>query len=128
MVKLGSIDRLTASNATKESQAKIAKSWRMELVLFAFIVVISLFFLIFPEIDIWFSDLFHAEEGGFWVKSIPLFNYLREIGPTLVWLVAISSCISLFLYFSYPLNPYIVWFPITDIFVSVIDTWSMDCC
>ena len=105
MVKLGSIDRLATGNATIDSQVEVSKNWTMELVLFVSIVAISMLFLIFPEIDIWFSNLFHAEDGGFWVKSIPLFGYLREIGPALVLFVALSSCISLVLFFLIPSIP-----------------------
>ena len=102
VVKLGSIDQLKSGNLASDSQDQNSKNWFMELVLIAIIVVISILFIIFPEFDIWFSDLFHAEEGGFWVKSIPLFNYLREIGPTLVWLVTLACIISLLSYFLIP--------------------------
>ena len=105
MVKLGSIDRLYSGNLALDSQEQNSKNWFMEIVLIAIIAVISILFLIFPEFDIWFSDLFHAEEGGFWVKSIPLFSYLREIGPTLVFFVALACIISLFLYFLIPTIP-----------------------
>ena len=99
MVKLGSIDRIASGKGALDSQAQNSKNWLMELILIAFIVVISLFFLIFPEFDIWFSDLFHAEDAGFWAKSVPLFGFLREIGPSLVWIVALSSCVAIVLYF-----------------------------
>lgn len=41
------------------------------------VAALSAFFLAFPGIDLWFSDLFHRDRGGFWLRRNDLLGLLR---------------------------------------------------
>ncbi|WP_067338370.1 phosphatase PAP2 family protein [Stappia indica] len=53
------------------------------------LVVLSLFFLAFPAVDIAASRLFHDPVNGFVLSQNPFLQRLRELGPFLVKLVAV---------------------------------------
>lgn len=53
------------------------------------LVVLSLFFLAFPAVDIAASRLFHDPANGFVLSQNPFLQRLRELGPFLVKLVAV---------------------------------------
>ncbi|MEP3277911.1 MAG: phosphatase PAP2 family protein [Stappiaceae bacterium] len=61
------------------------------------LLLVSLFFLAFPGADIWASGLFYAPGEGFWVKTVPFFIRIRELGPFLVKLVAAACLVILLL-------------------------------
>jgi membrane-associated PAP2 superfamily phosphatase len=61
----------------------------------AFIVVVSLFFHLFPDTDAWFSRLFYVPGAGFPATDNILLIELRRIGNELVWALAIGAGLSL---------------------------------
>ncbi len=61
------------------------------------ILLVSLFFLSFPGVDLWASGLFYDSGEGFWAKTDPFFIRLRELGPFLVKLIAAGCLIILLL-------------------------------
>ena len=44
------------------------------------IMFLSVPFLAFPEMDIWFSGLFYDPDHGFWLSSVWFFDRLRDLG------------------------------------------------
>ncbi|WP_067224506.1 phosphatase PAP2 family protein [Stappia indica] len=53
------------------------------------LIILSLFFLAFPAVDIAASRLFHDPANGFVLSQNPFLQRLRELGPFLVKLVAV---------------------------------------
>ncbi|MCB1486511.1 MAG: phosphatase PAP2 family protein [Bauldia sp.] len=58
-----------------------------------FVLVVSLFFLAFPGVDIWFSSLFYKEPKGFYLRNYAFFKQLRDLGSlaviaVVIWLLA----------------------------------------
>ncbi len=62
-----------------------------------YIVAVSAFFLLFPQVDLWASGLFYSDVGGFFAKSEPLLRRFRHLGPHLVKLIAIACLLTLLL-------------------------------
>lgn len=58
-------------------------------------LIISGFFLAFPEFDIWFSGLFYDSELGFPAADIPVLRWLRRLSDTLVWIIGVALIVSL---------------------------------
>ncbi|MEP3045526.1 MAG: phosphatase PAP2 family protein [Roseibium sp.] len=56
-----------------------------------YVAFVSLFFLVFPRVDIWVSGLFFVEPLGFEAKYDPFLKKLRHLGPYLVRVIAICS-------------------------------------
>ena len=54
------------------------------------IVVTSVFFLLFPRTDLWFSDLFYESGNGFPMSRLGAFIALRKLGNDLTWVVAVG--------------------------------------
>ncbi len=63
----------------------------LALACLAYLLVVSLFFSLFPAVDIAASALFHRAGEGFPLAADPFFMRLRELGPFLVKLVAGTS-------------------------------------
>jgi lipid A 4'-phosphatase len=59
------------------------------------IVVTSVFFLLFPRTDLWFSDLFYESGNGFPMNRLGAFITLRKLGNSLTWLVAVGLALVL---------------------------------
>jgi membrane-associated phospholipid phosphatase len=51
------------------------------------IVAVSAVFLAVPQLDIWFTGLFAASDGGFPVGTLGFFRFLRAVNQTLTWVV-----------------------------------------
>lgn len=56
-----------------------------------YIVLVSLFFLIFPKVDIWASSQFYFGEAGFAAQDDSFLRDVRHLGPFLVRVIAITS-------------------------------------
>ncbi|MTH98213.1 phosphatase PAP2 family protein [Roseibium sp. RKSG952] len=56
-----------------------------------YIVVVSVFFLVFPKVDLWASGLFYVEGKGFVAKDVPILREFRHLGPYLIKIAAIVS-------------------------------------
>ena len=61
------------------------------------LIVLSLFFLAFPAVDIAASRLFHDPANGFVLSQNPFLQRLRELGPFLVKLIAVL-CVAILLW------------------------------
>ncbi|NVK34691.1 MAG: phosphatase PAP2 family protein [Rhodobacteraceae bacterium] len=70
--------------------------------LLSYLVFVSLFFLIFPGVDLWFTGLFHSSETGFWAKTQPFLRRFRHLGPHIVQWVAIACLLALVLKLLFP--------------------------
>ena len=58
-----------------------------------FVLVVSLFFLAFPGVDVWVSSLFYKEPKGFYLRNYAFFKQIRDLGSfavvaVVVWLLA----------------------------------------
>ena len=56
-----------------------------------YVAILSLFFLLFPRVDVWVSSLFFAGPDGFWAQHNGFLQDVRHLGPFLVRLIAICS-------------------------------------
>lgn len=74
-----------------------AESGPLAIACLAYLAVISVFFTIFPSIDLAATSLFHRAGEGFPLASQPFFMRLRELGPFLVKLIA-GSCAAILLF------------------------------
>lgn len=62
-----------------------------------FMLVVSVIFLIFPNLDIGVTQLFYAGNGIFPARQTPFFVKLRYLGPHIItWIAGISIAILLF--------------------------------
>ncbi len=80
--------------------------WRWPLgpvrTMVAISIVLSLFFLAFPQLDIWFSGLFYDPEHGFAASHVPFFKWLRDFAAFLLWLIAGACLLSLAAKLAFP--------------------------
>ena len=74
----------------------------------ALIVVTSLFFALFPGVDVWFSSLFYVPGGGFPTGTIPISLALRELGSDLVRIAVVALLVIVVLKFAVPTRPSLV--------------------
>lgn len=56
-----------------------------------YVCVVSLFFLAFPGVDPWASNLFYFGEAGFAAENVAFLRDVRHLGPFLVRVIAIVS-------------------------------------
>ncbi len=54
------------------------------------VVATSLFFVAFPGVDLWFSELFYRNHGGFWLRRNDLLVFLRGTNDILIALVVVA--------------------------------------
>lgn len=74
----------------------------------ALLAVTSAFFLIFPNVDLWFSDLFYQPGDGFPMSHLKAFVGLRELHRTLTWVIGVGLVLALLLKLALPTRPSIV--------------------
>ncbi len=79
-------------------------------------IALSLFFLLFPHLDIWFSNLFYDPEYGFAASHVPAFIWVRGLAAVLLWLIAGACLLSLALKLALPLRKSLIA-PRTSIFL-----------
>ncbi|WP_051241982.1 phosphatase PAP2 family protein [Stappia stellulata] len=80
---------------TRDPLAEPVVFRRLLAATFAYIAVVSVFFLAFPQVDQAATGLFYDAQAGFRAASDPFFMRLRELGPFLVKLVAGGSLVVL---------------------------------
>jgi lipid A 4'-phosphatase len=68
-------------------------------------LALSLFFLVFPRLDIWFSGLFYDPEYGFAASHVPVFNWLRWFAATLIWVIVVALILSMIAKLALPRRP-----------------------
>lgn len=81
-------------NNTAKSIVGKAACWCIAhpfLAVISYIVIVSLFFLAFPRVDIWISGMFFSPEDGFWAKNDPFLRKVRHLGPFLVQVIAVCA-------------------------------------
>jgi lipid A 4'-phosphatase len=54
-----------------------------------YLLLVSVFFLMFPSVDLWASGLFYSETGGFTAQSVSFLRRFRHLGPFLVKIVSV---------------------------------------
>lgn len=74
----------------------------------ALVVLASVFFLLFPAFDLWFSGLFYQPGYGFPMGRLPFFIDLRAFGNTLAWIIAIALAVALAIKLALPWRPSLV--------------------
>lgn len=62
-----------------------------------YIAAVSVFFLVFPGVDLWASGLFYSEAEGFWAQHDPFLRRLRHLGPHIVRIIAVACILVLLL-------------------------------
>lgn len=72
------------------------------VVICAFVAVVSVFFLVFPDVDLFVSNLFFFEGTGFAAQNAPFLREVRHLGPFLVRVTAIACVAVLLLKFIAP--------------------------
>lgn len=72
----------------------------------AMVILTSLFFLLFPHVDLWFSGLFYND--GFLVRELAFFQGVRSLHSALTWIIAIGVAIPLVLKVIMPAWPSIL--------------------
>lgn len=65
------------------------------------ILLLSLFFLVFPGVDVWFSGLFY-DGSGFPMGRLAAFTALRALGNDLTWYIAAALIVVLVLKLALP--------------------------
>lgn len=68
----------------------------------ALILILSLFFLVFPSIDIWFSGLFYDPDTGFPLSQFEALGALRSIGKWLIIAAVATMIAALFIKLARP--------------------------
>jgi len=48
------------------------------------VAVLSAVFLVFPEADLWFSEIFHRARGGFWLRRNAILGGFRAVNDVLL--------------------------------------------
>lgn len=71
----------------------------------AFILIVSVIFLVLPQIDIWFTRLFYDPEIGFPAKRIPILRGLRELNTIVITVVATALVLSIIIKLATPDRP-----------------------
>ena len=61
------------------------------------LVVTSVFFLVFPGFDLWFSRLFVDPGHGFAVGRIPFFQFVRDVHRNATWIIPVGMLLLLLL-------------------------------
>ena len=68
-------------------------------------LALSALFLIWPEIDLWFSGLFYDPETGFAAADLPPLQSLRGIAEMAIWLIAVATILSVLVKLALPERP-----------------------
>ncbi|WP_417671310.1 phosphatase PAP2 family protein [Roseibium sp.] len=55
----------------------------------AYVALVSLFFVVFPAVDLWASGLFYSPDQGFSAQGDPFLRRFRHLGPHLVKIIAV---------------------------------------
>jgi membrane-associated PAP2 superfamily phosphatase len=72
------------------------------------VVLTSLFFLLFPYVDLWFTGLFYSEPGGFVVRRLEFFQGLRGLHSALTWVIGVGLLLVVVVKLAMPSLPSLV--------------------
>ena len=70
-----------------------------------FVAVASAVFLVFPGIDLWFSDLFYRSRSGFWLRRNDALGFLRATNDALIAVAVVALIASLVVKLARPEKP-----------------------
>ncbi len=70
--------------------------------------IISVVFLAFPTLDIWFTRQFYDEASGFPVADLPAFIAIRELHSIMTWVIAVGLSLALIYKILLPWRPSLV--------------------
>ena len=65
----------------------------------------SAFFLVFPGVDPWFSELFHRSRGGFWLRRNDLLGLFRQTNDVLIVVIVVALIASVAVKIARPDRP-----------------------
>ncbi|WP_305987903.1 phosphatase PAP2 family protein [Roseibium sp. MMSF_3544] len=83
----------TPSQNKPKSGLRKLTSWSIShpmLIVGLYVGAVSLFFLIFPNVDFWASGLFYSDVSGFWAQNDAFLRDVRHLGPFLVRVIAVT--------------------------------------
>lgn len=69
------------------------------------VAALSAFFLVFPGIDTWFSDLFYRSKGGFWLRRNDLLGLFRSTNDALIAITVVALFASVAVKIARPERP-----------------------
>jgi membrane-associated PAP2 superfamily phosphatase len=83
----------------------------------------SIFFLLFPRFDLWFSGLFIDPGHGFAVSRMPFFKLVRNINRTATWVIPVGMLLLLLLKIAMPWRRALVaprdfWFVLSTLAIA----------
>ncbi|MBN8994179.1 MAG: phosphatase PAP2 family protein [Rhizobiales bacterium] len=87
------------------------------------LLVTSVFFLLFPGVDLWFSRLFVDPGHGFAVGRIPFFKVVRDIHRSATWIIPVGMLLLLVLKVAMPwrralVEPRDFWFVLSTLAIA----------
>lgn len=89
-----------SQNNTLTSVLRKAGGWCLAhpmLAVALYVLIVSLFFLAFPDVDYRVSNLFYSQTAGFWAENDAFLRKVRHLGPFLVRWIAIICVLVLVL-------------------------------
>lgn len=72
------------------------------------VAAVSAFFLVFPGVDPWFSELFYRSRGGFWLRRSDILGWLRSTNDILITIIVAGLIASVLLRIARPDRPSLV--------------------
>lgn len=60
-----------------------------------FVAVVTAVFLAVPAIDLWFSNIFHRQDGGFWLRRNAVLGFFRATNDALVAIAVVALLASI---------------------------------
>lgn len=102
------MERDSHANHSQKSGLRKAGNWCVAhpiALVCAYVVVVSLFFLAFPGIDLKVSNLFFFGEAGFAAQNEPFLRDVRHLGPFLVKVIAVVCVLILVIKLVVPGRP-----------------------
>jgi len=83
----------------------------------------SIFFLLFPDVDLWFSRLFIDPGNGFAVSRIPFFEFVRNVHRSSTWIIPIGMLLLLLVKVAMPwrkalVEPRDFWFVLSSLTIA----------
>jgi membrane-associated PAP2 superfamily phosphatase len=88
------------------------------------IALVTLFFLLFPRVDIWFTGLFYDPGAKFPMTTLPAFIGLRALGNDLLWLVVTVLIATVVVKIAGPARPSLI--PPRDV-LFILSTLAIGC-
>jgi len=87
------------------------------------LVATSVFFLLFPNVDLWFSRLFIDPGNGFAVGRIPFFQIVRDIHRSSTWIIPVGMLLLLLVKVAMPwrkalVEPRDFWFVLSSLTIA----------